>query len=1245
MADIEINKVQLNPEVIDDFRLNFGEDASSALAKDVVGTFTQDFATQIADDPNFFSYDLLQSGEATFFDQLSPQYTMELDGEQVPIRDMLPAQRKVRFQDPDAISSLLTNAEVGSLPGAFFSEFFKAAPSVAAGTKAAQITAARTFKRPPTSPLQFALQATPPVVAFIGSSMLLYEGADALEEGLFGPDVPILPGQKSNIEMMRTFGGGGAGIQFPFLMRQATNRGARDFLANLAADAPAPTATRMTAAVEDMIESMGKTAKGSKTGAGLTILGETVATTGSAVGAKFAEETFPGQTLPRLTSELIGGNTFASTVLKLLPGAVAKSREVADPDAASSLIGRVADGKQKKLFERMNELFELHGGNYEKMMADLNNEQTRAILEEVFPGVDFTAGQRLEDDTGIIMMVEAAMGKDNPELNAARMTAERNAKEFFDNWIRGLIADGSQDALAQAAILRRSMFSDALQRRLAAAVDNRVSAVQQVMAGPMSARSQQEFSVLLADTLDQQLELARRKEKTLWNEVGGFNVFEPADVIDTDFTPSVITRYDETLKSLLPAYRARFINENKELHQTITQMKRDLGIDIREGIQEQNSILTNLSTSKPEAMGVLNAALEAKTPAGATLNAREGIINEMLTELDKGTLNGQKITKAEKDTMVAALTAQSNLINLNKAKTDPNRVKGVSADTLYKLRREILNDATNLYSGATTRRGVANEARQFGEMAEAILEDLNSVENGLNESYDVARAYSYALNEAFTRSIVGKARADTAMGARRIPPELLSQQFIRGNPTVTDLRIQDLQGVAEFANSQGLEGATEVFSTVNNIMESAIREARKDVIFPPGHPREGEINVPKLAEWRRSNAELLEKFPQLDYDLQNAQRAQNTFDFYQKRANGGQKTVDSQTYLSTLINNTSPTAAISEAFSFVPKGSKQKDPVQGLKRLFRLTSVKFRDADGKILPRAEQEAMRVKINEGYQNAILQYAFMGAGGESIATFDPVTFHKTMFGKIEGSNFSLADVAKQYGVMTDNDITRMRTISNQMVRLAAADAAGKLDDPELIQQTGPIFDFYVGLVGSAAGTKTYSALTGGQSGTGAISAAGQGRNAIMRIFRDTPASARMEAMQLIFKDPELAAILLRPAKNEAEQVKQLNRIQQFFLNRGFSISSSQQPFIIREMYEDEDRGTGATIEDMIGPQSSVEPTATPIPTQPATPPTNALASVSPPPPPPAQASGTVDRARFAAMFPEDRALIEGIGSLMG
>lgn len=1256
MADIEINKIQLTPEVIDDFRLNFGEDASSALAKDVVGTFTQDFATQIADDPNFFSYDLLRSGEATFFDQLSPQYTMELDGEQVPIRDMLPAQRKVRFQDPDAISALLTNAEVGSLPGAFLSEFFKTAPSVAAGTKAAQITAARTFRRPPTSPLQFAIQATPPVVAFIGGSMLLYEGADALEEGLFGPDVPILPGQKASIEMARTAGGGFAGIQFPFLMSKYTNRGARDFLANLAEDAPAPTATRMTAAIEDMIEGMGRVSKGSKTGAGLTVFGETVATGGATLGAGFAEETFPGQTFPRLGFELLGGNTLAGTVSKMLPGAVSKMREGADTDG--SFIQGMMDSKQSKLFARMNELYELHGGNYEKMMADLNNEETRAILSEVFPGVNFTAGQRLEDNTGIMMMVEAAMAKDNPELMAARMKADRNAKEFFDNWIRGLIADGSQESLATAAFLRRSMFNDAMKRRLTNAVDNRVKAVQQLMKGPMTAKNQQEFSVMLADTIDTQLGLARKQENKLWDEVGGFNVFEPADIIDTDFTPAFIEKFDEVYNSLLPRYQARFREENKELFGTVQDIKRQLGIDIREGIKAQNAIVANLTASNPKAVNALNAQISAKIPSGATPANRQNILAEISAEIDKGTLGGQELKKADKDTMLAMIAAQNKLIDLNIARNDPNRVEGLSADTLYKLRREVLNDAVTLYSGATTRRGVANEARQFGEIAEAILEDLNSVDAGVNDAYDVARAYSYALNETFTRSIVGKARADNAMGARRIPPELLSQQFIRGNPTVTDLRIQELQGIAEFAHDQGLEGATQTFSTINNIMESAIRDARKESVFPQGHSREGQINADALAKWKRDNADLLDRFPALKHDLDNAIAAQRTFDVYDARAADAKKLADSQTYLSTLIGNTSPTAAISEALNFVPKGGRVQDPVQGLRRLFRLTSIKFKDADGKLLPAAEQEAIRARVREGYQNAILQYVFMNSGGESINTFDPVTFHKLMFGPVKGEtgvgasgSQSLVEIAQQYGIMDKDDITRMRTISNQMVRLAAADAAGKLDDPQLLKEAGPIFEFYVGLVGLAGGTKAYQAITGGKGGTASISAAAQGKRFILDMLRDQPASKRMEAMQMIFADPEMAAILLRPAKTEKETVNQLSRIQQFFVNRGFNVASGQQPYIIREMYEDEDRGTGATLEDMVGDQSSVEPSViqpTPLPTQPAATPTTALASASPVQPQPAP-SGPVDRNRYAAMFPTDIAsgMIrqQGIGSLMG
>ena len=120
MSDLEIDKVVVTPEYIDDFRLQFGPKAPNAFAADLVGTFQQDFATQIADDPNFLTLQGMQDGTAGLFDKLSPNYTLPiLDPSgvetQVPIRDLSPQQRKAFFSTDDAVSAFFSNAEPGSL--------------------------------------------------------------------------------------------------------------------------------------------------------------------------------------------------------------------------------------------------------------------------------------------------------------------------------------------------------------------------------------------------------------------------------------------------------------------------------------------------------------------------------------------------------------------------------------------------------------------------------------------------------------------------------------------------------------------------------------------------------------------------------------------------------------------------------------------------------------------------------------------------------------------------------------------------------------------------------------------------------------------------------------------------------------------------------------------------------------------------------------------------------------------------
>ena len=222
--------------------------------------------------------------------------------------------------------------------------------------------------------------------------------------------------------------------------------------------------------------------------------------------------------------------------------------------------------------------------------------------------------------------------------------------------------------------------------------------------------------------------------------------------------------------------------------------------------------------------------------------------------------------------------AKLALLKLEQAKLDPSRVAPVSAKEMFSVRSEVLNDAAQVASGAVLRRGTANQARKLGEVAEAILDDLNRMPDGELDAFDIARAYSAALNDVYTRSIVGKGRSKDAMRGNRIPPELLINTFVKNSPDITDLRVHQLQGVAKFAEQQGFEGADSVFTSVNNIMEGAIRSLRLQAMNP-----DGSINAGALERYKRDNAELLELFPNLKTDLDNAVSAQRTVETFEKR--------------------------------------------------------------------------------------------------------------------------------------------------------------------------------------------------------------------------------------------------------------------------------------------------------------------------------------------------------------------------
>jgi hypothetical protein len=444
--------------------------------------------------------------------------------------------------------------------------------------------------------------------------------------------------------------------------------------------------------------------------------------------------------------------------------------------------------------------------------------------------------------------------------------------------------------------------------------------------------------------------------------------------------------------------------------------------------------------------------------------------------------------------------------------------------------------------------------------------------------------------------------------------------------------------------------------------------ASKEVFDPKTNTTRTVINATALEDWKAQNNDVLEAFPQLKMDLESASSAQRAVEVMQQNVKKGTEIARSQTDLADLIGGMSPTQAVADAFN-------SKTPVKSFRNLFALRrmgadNVRSRQAARTGQLRALKSARSAEIQEAgldttevnaaMGRAVLEHAYLAAGGEGA--FNPQVFYQTLFGKMPKADQSLMDVADQFSIFPEKVKTRLEFMSQQMMKVQAADAAGKLTDPDYIASAGPILDFYVGVLGSAAGSAAFKQVGG--SGPGVISASSTGTREVRKFMLEMPQTAKLRAIDMMFTDPVLIAKLMQRPGTESGQQKLSARIVSYLNDKLFNTSTSMSPFIVREGFEEEDRGLDSplaedpnveipALQERLQQQQPVlpppdqrgalnPPTQTPTPSSgPAPSPVQqqpaAVQSAS-------QGSGPVDRARFAALFPEDRELL-GIGSLMG
>ena len=175
-----------------------------------------------------------------------------------------------------------------------------------------------------------------------------------------------------------------------------------------------------------------------------------------------------------------------------------------------------------------------------------------------------------------------------------------------------------------------------------------------------------------------------------------------------------------------------------------------------------------------------------------------------------------------------------------------------------------------------------------------------------------------------------------------------------------------------------------------------------------------------------------------------------------------------------------------------------------------------------------------------------------------------------------------------------------------------------------------------------------MIGGRGVGAGLIEAEAGSKYLRKITQEIPALQEFDALETILLDPELLALSLRQPRSPAEKKGIIRSILRKLGTFGIGIPVPATrigiPLGAQEFNEEDFEAEPPVIQEEQRPGQTTQlmPTLEPPKTRSQLP-TN-IAQVSPTlnPLPNTQ---KVDRRRYAAAFPEDRALVEGIGSLRG
>ena len=603
--------------------------------------------------------------------------------------------------------------------------------------------------------------------------------------------------------------------------------------------------------------------------------------------------------------------------------------------------------------------------------------------------------------------------------------------------------------------------------------------------------------------------------------------------------------------------------------------------------------------------------------------------------------------------------------------------------------------------------GKADKARIAYAFADAALQDLDSFPDGTSSLYDNARAYSRALNDVFTRAYAADVLGTKRTGAPSIPVNVLGTRLFKGDAGYLRAQQLDLisqvqfktamttllesgdrptgQALLESATALGVvnpktdminrqafnawfdkneaainsipglrENLTNIITAnadIRGASEELLRSARNAAL----DPQSKNLNVDALRRWRQdpNNARLLEAMPALKADLEDVQTARQllTRETEAVSEQAAERKAGLLSLYELLPDKTlNPATQVSLAVSLTnPK------PFTELNSLWdyieEVGDGGFTVASG---PNRGKTYSKQELTNGFRTALMDSVFNRAG-EQGPVFNIGTAVEMLFKPHPNSpnKLTLAEWMISKGIMDEAQVGRTKQLLTRMAQIQAFAARSSPADIEAFEkEIGPLFMLAARISGAKAGTALGGLMGAGPGGLIAPAAGSKYATTILgKYLSELPAALKMDVINTVTEDPKLLAEVLKRGQSEKEKSKLVQALIQSFVDNGIMSSVRRTPPVLQTYISSEDE------EDLAPPPAAPEPQAlptlppqeAPVPTAP--PPTQGVGAAPSPVPlssavpqrPPIQSSGPVDRARFAALFPEDRELL-GIGSLM-